>query len=37
MLDYKFKNNNIVLIDKQERVVIPAQPMSDEDYSDFTL
>ena len=37
MFDYKFENNNIVLIDEPERVVVPAQPMSNEDYSDFTL
>lgn len=37
MFDYKFKDNNIVLIDAPERVVVPAQPMSDEDYSGFTL
>ena len=37
MFDYKFEDNNIVLIDSSEKVVVPAQPMSDEDYSNFTL
>lgn len=42
MFDYKTisKDNNgaqIMLIDEPERVVVPAQPMSDEDYSNFTL
>lgn len=37
MIDYKFEDNNVVLIDEPERVVVPAQPMSDEDYSNFTL
>lgn len=37
MFDYKFENNNIVLIDAPEKVVVPAQPMSDEDYSNFNI
>ena len=37
MFDYKFENNNIALIDAPEKVVVPAQSMSDEDYSNFTL
>lgn len=37
MFDYEFENNNIVLIDKPEKVVVPAQPISDEDYSNFRL
>lgn len=42
MFDYKTisKDNNgaeIMLIDEPEKVVVPAQPMSDEDYSSFTL
>lgn len=37
MFDYKFENNNIVLTGVQEKVAVSAQPMSDKDYSDFTL
>lgn len=37
MFDYKFEDNNIVLIDAPEKVVVTAQPMSNEDYSNFTL
>ena len=40
--DYKVisKDNNgaqIMMTYEPERVVVPAQPMSDEDYSNFTL
>lgn len=37
MFDYKFEDNDIVLIDALEKVVVPAQPMSDEDYSNFNI
>lgn len=42
MFDYQVvdKTNDgagIMLIDEPEKVVVPAQPMSDADYSNFTL